>query len=284
MQFLEKLPQNPAKFRGMTTNNAISNLTLNSAVTCSPATFRGITGNDSKSRNITYLSLKFSKIPTGSSVTNSDSKFYPHAALLVANMMRSSSKFNKVAPHISLHTEENANFFWTDDYTEVTNEKLKVLLLQCRHASIELEIELERRRFRKASNKRDEIDECLERLHKLADQIKIRERLNDRVVKHAKTAVEILKTKQTTRSLKIYQEFLHNVLRQCDSELVLLCAVSLEKHKIANLKTKDRVRLLNCINKNKLTLNVSELSVLVRNYRIFILNSELNKTLLRRRS
>lgn len=125
----------------------------------------------------------------------------------------------------------------------MTNEALENLVKQSRLAVTSLESELEQRHLRQPREKRG-IHDCIQRLHTLTKKVKVRRRLDEKTAQHVDAAVVVLKNDQKVRSGKVYQEFLHDVLRLCGPELVLLCAGGLGKHKIANLKSEDRTYLL----------------------------------------
>jgi hypothetical protein len=125
-------------------------------------------------------------------------------------------------PCVTLHVKERGSFLWSDGFAGVTNAELETLLQQSRDTVISLEAEFEKRQLSKAVNKQHgETDGYCESLRKCANKIRVLERLDDKAVEHVTTAVEILTNPQTIRSFKVYQDFLHDVLRHCGPELVL---------------------------------------------------------------
>jgi hypothetical protein len=141
---------------------------------------------------------------------------------------------------------------------------------------ISLEAEFEKRQLSKAVNQPNDIDGYCDSLRKGASKIKVLERLDDKAAEHVNTAVEILISPQTIRSFKVYQDFLHDVLRHYGPELVLLCAACLGKPKITSLKMEDRVSLLDHVKVKKLSYAFPVLAQLATEYEIPSLNSELN--------
>jgi hypothetical protein len=170
-------------------------------------------------------------------------------------------------PCITLHLQENDSFSWDNDYTNVASSDLEGLLLQSRHAVTSLEAELERRQLKRGLGGLSRIDDCWIRLQKQANQIQIRGRLDDNGKKQVKIAVDILNTAQTGKSA-FYREFLQDILHDCGPEFVLLCAVSLGKHRVVNLKKDDRISLLGRIKTKMQTIKVSALSAIAKDYQM----------------
>lgn len=135
------------------------------------------------------------------------------------------------APCITLRTSANNGFRHTDGYEGVSVADLEILLRQGREAIVSLESELMKKQHERTSNQPNELDKCCRRLHDTARKLNVKKRLDDKTDKQIDDAVEILTTFQTTSSSKTYQTFLHDILRHCNSSLVLLCAASLEKKK-----------------------------------------------------
>jgi hypothetical protein len=106
------------------------------------------------------------------------------------------------------------------------------------------------------------------------------ERLDDKTAKFVNAAVETLTVIQTNRNLKIYQIFLHNILRYYGRGLVFLCAVSLDKQKIIIMTGPDKISLMNFIKDNKTLLLFPILDSLATNYHIPHENNTLHITLI----
>ncbi len=116
--------------------------------------------------------------------------------------------------------------------------------------------------------KPDGVNECYERISKSAKTIKILERLSDRGDKHVDKAVDILMTSQTTRESKVYQTFLHDILRQAGRGFVVLCAASLGKQRVVQLSDFDRVSLVRHVKDNKAALHCSALDSLADDFQV----------------
>ncbi|KAH8691865.1 hypothetical protein BGW36DRAFT_362896 [Talaromyces proteolyticus] len=170
-------------------------------------------------------------------------------------------------PCITLHIQENVSFSWENDYSNVASSDLEGLLLQSRHAVTSLEAELERRQLRRGLGGLSRVDDCWIRLQKQARQIQIRGRLDDKGKKQAKIAVGSLNG-VTEKSANFYREFLQDVLHDCGSEFVILCAAALGKHRVVNLKKDDRISLLGRIKTEMQTIKVSALSVIAKDYQM----------------
>jgi hypothetical protein len=53
------------------------------------------------------------------------------------------------------------------------------------------------------------------------------------------------------RGSKVYQLFLNDITRHCDSGLALLCAASIGKHKVISLNAQERTSLVEYIKRNR---------------------------------
>jgi len=102
----------------------------------------------------------------------------------------------------------------------------------------------------------------------MAKKLKIRDCLDDQVFKHVNTAVKILTKPQTDHTFKVYQEFLHDILRHYNPRLVILCTAGLGKQRIASMTKKDKVSLLNHVKENKDSLSSLTLKALAKEHKI----------------
>ncbi|KAH6701338.1 hypothetical protein BKA61DRAFT_433875, partial [Leptodontidium sp. MPI-SDFR-AT-0119] len=121
---------------------------------------------------------------------------------------------------------------------------------------------------KKPRPKPDGSKECFERLAEVVGTIRILERLSDRGAKHVDTAVDILTTSQTTRESKVYQTFLHDILRQAGRGLVVLCAASLGKQRVVQLSESDRAGLVRHVKDNKAVLHCPLLESLAGDFQV----------------
>ena len=128
-----------------------------------------------------------------------------------------------VSPGIAFYTKDRERFCWTEGYGSVADAELEILVDQGCMAALSLEAELEKRQLQNQS------DVCGKKLHVCAKTFEILGRLDDRAAKHVGIAVNIMKSSQSVRAFKLYQQFLYDVLRHCGPGLVLLCAASLGK-------------------------------------------------------
>lgn len=151
---------------------------------------------------------------------------------------------------------------------------MKTLLQKSRNTVILLEAEFEKRQLFTTSSYFKEIDRYCNSFRKEFDKIKILKCLDKKAAKHVKTAIKILITSQTNRFFKIYKIFLHNILRYCNSELVLLCAAYLDKPKVSSLKIKSRIALLDYLKTKRLLYVLSILEQLATKYDIHFLCSK----------
>jgi len=89
-----------------------------------------------------------------------------------------------------------------------------------------LETENKKQQARKSYNK---IEAYRKKLRKDSKTIKILKRLNGRGPKLVDDTIKILAKPQATRDSKIYQLFLHNILRHAGPGMVVLYTASLGK-------------------------------------------------------
>lgn len=127
---------------------------------------------------------------------------------------------------------------------------------------------LEEREERRSDHRRDGIAACCEKLHKDTESIRILERLSGRGPALVEDANSILAASHTARDSKVYQSFLHDVLRHCDRGLTLLCAASLGKQRVVHLTEKDRTSLVGYLKDNKAGLHHVALESLATTYQI----------------
>jgi len=120
----------------------------------------------------------------------------------------------------------------------------------------------------RAGKHHDGLDACCEKLCKDSGAIKILERLSGRGPKLVDDAVQTLISSQTTRDSKVYQLFLHDILRHSSSGLLVLCAASLGKQRVVHLAEDDRIGLVSYIKDNKANLHCPALEILAQNYQI----------------
>ncbi len=170
-------------------------------------------------------------------------------------------------PCVSIHTNERPSFLWGDGFEGVTDVELETLHRKTRDTLLSLEAEFEKRQI-PASTQPREIDGQCDSLSKGFKTIEVLERLDDKATEHVEAAVKILTTEQTIRPLKVYKAFLHDVLRHCGPELVLLCAACLGKPKIVGLKAEHRIGLLDHVKAKKLLYNSPILGRLATEYNI----------------
>lgn len=114
----------------------------------------------------------------------------------------------------------------------------------------------------------DGIDGCCEKLRKDSGTIKVLERLSGRGPKLVDDAVKTLTTTQTSRDSKIYQLFLHDILRHSGSGLVVLCAASLGKQRVVHLAEADKIGLVSFIKDNQTNLHCPALELLAEDYQV----------------
>lgn len=119
---------------------------------------------------------------------------------------------------------------------------------------------------------RDELTTCCQRLLDDADAIEILERLSGRGPTLADDAVNTLTTPQTTRDAKLYQLFLHDILRTSGPGFVLLVS-GLGKQRVARLAEKERTGLVRWIKNNRDTIDSSSLQSLAKEYQVLSVNS-----------
>jgi len=113
----------------------------------------------------------------------------------------------------------------------------------------------------------------IKKLYKMAKKLKIRDCLDNRASKHINTTVEILTKPQTDHAFKVYQEFLHNVLRHYSPRLVILYITSLGKQRIASITEEDKVSFFNYVKESKDSFSSLTFKALAKDYKIPYLDS-----------
>ena len=125
-----------------------------------------------------------------------------------------------------------------------------------------------------AQKNHNRINVCHKKLFKNSKAIKILKHLNGHNFKLVDNAVEILITSQFNWDSKVYQLFLHNILHYADSELVILCAASLEKQQVIHLAEDDRIGLISYVKNNLTNLHYPSLKILAKEYSMSSVNDE----------
>ncbi len=171
-------------------------------------------------------------------------------------------------PCVVLRTKDRDYFLCIDGYGGVINSELETLLQQSREVVLSLEKELEQRQVTTDLASPKGISECCEKIQKSVASLKVLERLDDRATKLITAAVETMTTQQTVHASKVYQMFLHDILRHCGRGLVLLCAASLGRQRVIKLNSRDRTQLVHYIKNHKTTLDSSTLDSLATNFEI----------------
>ncbi|KAF7590256.1 hypothetical protein BBP40_003094 [Aspergillus hancockii] len=169
-------------------------------------------------------------------------------------------------PCIRFYTNEHTSFYWKDGWTNLTEESLETLLFEGRLAIASMEAELQRRRQRLV--RKPKIEDCHQRLQKTAKKIMVRKRLDDTAAAQASTLRNLLAAKQSDRKLRLYQEFLCDVIRECGRGIALLCALALGKHRVSNMKEEERLDLLELLRSEHERLGIDELEKLAKGYRL----------------
>ena len=169
-------------------------------------------------------------------------------------------------PKVLFHDSENTSFAWRDGYANIPTEILEALLEETRRATCSIEDELRQRGSVSATTSR--VDNCLLRIRKDAELIKICGRLDERSAGAASDLHSVMHTVQTDRNRKVYQQFLNDVLQHCGPECTLLCGVSLGRHKIANLRRDERASLLKHLKKECRVFSVEPITSLSKASRL----------------
>jgi hypothetical protein len=135
---------------------------------------------------------------------------------------------------------ESGRLSHKDGYGGITAEELQSLYQQSRDLQASLTSELERRQLKVA-------ERWEATLHQNSNRLCTTERLDSQdanIIEFARTLVRKL---DLTAQNKMYQAFVHDVIRYCDPGAALLCIVSFSQRFLASMKKDDRVNLLKFI-------------------------------------
>ena len=194
-------------------------------------------------------------------------KLTPHLIVkslffLIALCKLCSLKFNSNMeyPYLTFHISGQVAINLADNYSDVTDQDLEILLSQCRETLSSVQEEIRRRN----PSQTGEDEGYCERLRKTADNLNVLERLNDRGRKHVDTAIQTLASPPKSKSVKIYKDFLHDIQRHCSPGILLICAVGLGKQRIANMTENDRIQLLRHVKDQRSSLSFPILENLAR--------------------
>jgi hypothetical protein len=193
--------------------------------------------------------------------------FFYHLHSVLSPLLASRKIMASGAAYIIFKLPNKGNFVYTDGYEEATDTEIDILLRQGREALRSLEAEHEKRRLQTVPGASRAVQDCQAKLLTDAGRFEILGRLDSRASGLTVKAVSVLKTEQNTRDGKIYQSFLHDVLRHSGTGTTLLCAASLGRSKVANLTTVDRTALLGHV-KAEPSLRSGTFDALARQYEI----------------
>ncbi|KAF1922722.1 uncharacterized protein M421DRAFT_77276 [Didymella exigua CBS 183.55] len=172
------------------------------------------------------------------------------------------------SPCIILSTEKRGSFTWKEGYEDVNDSDLETLLIISRETLYSLRSEVQARKLVLDPEQSSAVSECTEKVRKNVKNWSILERLDKKESELVDSAIKVLLSKQTTREGKCYQTFLRDVCCQCNRTLVMLCAASLGKHRIASLNAQDRTSLLQYLKQNQKALSSPALDSLAKKHQI----------------
>ena len=137
--------------------------------------------------------------------------------------------------------------------------------------SLGIEIEIEKH-LQETHQEPDAINACRKKLWKDSRSIRILERLTDRGAGLVDDAVDTLIQAPTTRESRVYQSFLHDILRHLGPGFLVLTAASLGKQRVVHLSAGDRIDLFCYIKDTKAELHCPALDSLAEEYEVPALN------------
>lgn len=174
-------------------------------------------------------------------------------------------------PCILFQTSENTRLALGDELSTVATQILEKLYEENRRATSLIEDELRKRESVSVPTSR--VDKCLLRLRKDADLIKKRGRLDEKSLDTATGLLSLMTAdNHKDRNSKVSQQFLTDVLVHCGPECTFLCAISLGKHKIANIREEERASLLQLLKLEKVSLSIEPFTSFAKTYGIFKLS------------
>lgn len=154
------------------------------------------------------------------------------------------------------------------NYKDLDNSELEALMHSIRDAKTSLEAELQRRQSSTMVVLPDQLKDYGNKLDTTVQMIKNLGRLGTRQAQLVASAANSFKTKPTTHSSRVYQEFLIDVTRLCGRGLALLCAASLGKNNVATLTTQMRASFVGYVQSREKFLNTPILDTLARQYEL----------------
>ncbi|KAF2278961.1 uncharacterized protein EI97DRAFT_348727, partial [Westerdykella ornata] len=115
---------------------------------------------------------------------------------------------------------------------------------------------------------KDSLSNCCQKLCKDAELLSKVGRIYGRSATVAADAVSVLATPQSSRTERMYVQFAQDIIRHSNPGILVLCAASLGKYRIARLSVADRARLVVWIKENQALLHSKTLDTLAEQYRI----------------
>lgn len=169
-------------------------------------------------------------------------------------------------PRILFQLSDNESFVPHAGFSNIATDSLERLFEESRRATSLIEDELRKRDSNLRPGKR--VSQILLKLRKDADLIKLRGRLDRRSNACAADLLHLMTTPPPDRNVRVFQEFLTDVLQQCSPQCTFLSGIIIGKHKIANLRDEERALLLRLLKIEKDSLSVEPFSSLASQYGI----------------
>ena len=167
-----------------------------------------------------------------------------------------------------MNPEKRGSFAWQQGYQDVSDSELETLLAISREFVRSLDSEVRARQLVLGPDQSSAVFECTEKLRRTLRNWSILGRLDKKESELVGSAIKTLLLEQTTREGKCYQTFLRDVYHQCNRTLVMLCAASLGKHRIASLNIGDRASLLQYLKQSQNTFTSPALESLAKKHHI----------------
>lgn len=159
-------------------------------------------------------------------------------------------------PSLFFQTDSNGTFSFRDGYDCVSDHHLVALYMLIHEALLSLETEIEERPIMVNIN----AQKALTKIHKNFKLVKSKGMINKKVEPLIKNAIKAVSSRPfKNRGYRRYQDFFLEICRLENRGLFALCAASLGKDKLRNMKKADRDSLLHYFGKNISTFECDKL-------------------------
>ncbi|KAE8404949.1 hypothetical protein BDV37DRAFT_282192 [Aspergillus pseudonomiae] len=168
-------------------------------------------------------------------------------------------------PTLLFKATSGGTFSYPDGYDNVSNQDLVDLYRLTQKALLSLETEIDKRSITVGIG----VEKAIRRVKEIYKEVRITKRIPDRAERLVHNAISAVTDPVFTEpGARRYQIFFTDILSLKNHGIFVLCAASLGKEKVRNMKKEDRMEFLDYLGNNFSTFNSSALDDLATKFDI----------------